>query len=89
MIGLDRIGDILKQDGLTGAWRRDDQGTLALADRRDQIDDAHVDIVLGRFHNETIFGVQRREILEGDQVVEFFRRLAIDCINTEQREISL
>ena len=73
LVGDDRLGHLLQQDRLTGARRRDDQRSLTLADRRDEVDHAHVDVVLGRFHDETVLGMQRREVLEGDQVVELFR----------------
>ena len=39
MIGGDRLGDVLQEHRLAGARRRDDQGALALADRRNDIDD--------------------------------------------------
>ena len=34
------LGDVLQQDGLAGARRRDDQAALSLADRREQVHDA-------------------------------------------------
>ena len=40
--------DILKQHGFTRAWRRNDQGTLALALRADNIDDARGLVLDGR-----------------------------------------
>ena len=40
MIGGDRVGDVLQQHRLAGARRRHDEGALALADRRDDVDDA-------------------------------------------------
>jgi hypothetical protein len=36
----DRAGDVLEEDGLAGARRSDDQRALALALRRDDVDDA-------------------------------------------------
>ena len=39
MVVGDRLGDVLQQHGLAGARRRDDQRALALALRRDDVDD--------------------------------------------------
>ena len=48
MIAQNAVGDLLQEDGLAGARRGDDQAALALADRRDQVDDAHVDLLSAR-----------------------------------------
>ena len=44
-----RLGDVLKQNGLAGARRRDDQAALSLADGREQIHDARGESVRGGF----------------------------------------
>ncbi len=44
MILGDGVGDLLQEDGFAGARRGDDQHALALADRRHQIDDPHVQV---------------------------------------------
>ena len=41
----DRVGDLLQQHRLAGARRGDDQHALAVADRRDQVDDPHVQVL--------------------------------------------
>ncbi len=41
----DAVGDVLQQHRLAGARRRDDQAALALADRRQQVDDAARQVV--------------------------------------------
>ena len=58
-------GDLLQQDRLAGPRRRDDQAALALADRRDQVDDAHGQFVGGGFQEQPAVGVQRRQVFEG------------------------
>ena len=84
--------DVLQQHGLAGARRRDDQGALALADRRDDVDDAGGEILLGRildFELQPLVGIERRQIVEMDLVADFLRILEIDRIDLEQREIAL
>ena len=46
MVGRDRVGDVLQEHGLAGARRRDDQAALALADRRDDVDDARREVLV-------------------------------------------
>ena len=41
----DGVGDVLQHHGLAGLGRRDDQAALALADGRDQVDDAAGDVL--------------------------------------------
>ena len=57
-------GDLLQQDRLAGPRRRDDQAALALADRRHQIDDAHVELFGRRFQDEPAIRMQRRQVFE-------------------------
>jgi hypothetical protein len=45
VVGQDAVGDLLEQDGLARPGRGDDQPALALADRRDHVDDPHVQLV--------------------------------------------
>ena len=92
MIGRDRLRDVLQQHGLAGARRRDDQGALALADRRDEIDDAR-----GQFLARWIFdlelqpliGIKRRQIVERNLVPDLFGILEIDRVDLQQGEIAL
>ena len=90
MIGGDRLGDVLQQHGLAGARRRDNQGALALADRRDDIDDARRQILAGRVLNlepQAFVRIERRQIIEMDFVPGRFRIFEIDRVALEQREI--
>ena len=92
MIGGDRMRDVLQQHGLAGARRRDDQRALALADRRDDIDDARREILFGRilvFHLEPLIGIERRQVVEIDLVARLLGILEIDRVDLEQREIAL
>ena len=84
--------DVLQQHGLAGSRRRHDQGALAFADRRYDIDDARGKILLGRifvFHAQPLVRVERREIVEVDLVARFLGILKVDGVDLEQREIAL
>ena len=62
MILRDRICDRLQQHRFTGAWRSDDQSTLAFADRRDEVDDTGRDLVglSLDLHAELFVRIERR-----------------------------
>ncbi len=92
MVGGDRLRDVLQEHRLAGAGRRDDQGALALADRRDDVDDAGGKVLLGRIFDlelQPLVGIERRQIVEMDLVADLLRVLEIDRIDLEQREIAL
>ena len=92
MVGGDGVRDVLQQHGLAGARRRHDQRALALADRRDDVDDARREILLGRIlvlHLQPLVGIERRQVVEVDLVAGLFRVLEIDGVDLEQREIAL
>jgi hypothetical protein len=76
MVGRDRMGDVLQEHRFTGARRCDDESTLSLAERRNQIDHPRRD-VLGRrivdFHLEPLIGIQRRQIVKMNLVTDLFR----------------
>ena len=59
MIGSNRIGDQLQDDGFTGSGWRDDQPSLAFPDRCDQIDDPGLIDVALCFHLQSVIGIQR------------------------------
>ena len=60
----DRVGDRLQDHRLAGLRRRDDQAALALADRRDQVDDpGGQDAGLG-LQAQPLLRVERRELVE-------------------------
>src|SRR3546814_4972173 len=69
MVVGDRLGDVLEQHGLAGARRRDDQRALALALRRDDVDDAGrlvLDGRVGRVERQLLRRIERRQIVEID-----------------------
>ena len=92
MIGGDGVRDVLQQHGLAGARRRHDQRALALADRRDDVDDARREILLGRIlvlHLQPLVGIERRQVVEVDLVARLLGVLEIDRVDLEQREVAL
>ena len=92
MVRGDRVGDVLQQHRLAGARLRHDQRTLALAERRYQIDDARRDVLAGRvvdLHLQPLGRIERRQIVEMDLVPDLFGIVEIDRIDLEQREIAL
>ena len=91
MIVRDRVGDVLQQHRLAGARRRHDQRALAFADRRNDVDDASREILLGRileFHLQPLVGIERRQIVEIDLVACLFRILEVERIHLEQSEVA-
>src|ERR1700735_2737992 len=91
MIGGDRLGDVLQEHRLSGARRRDNERTLPLADRRNDIDDARRQILPCRILNfelQALVGIERRQIVEMDLVPGLLGVLEIDCVAFEQREIA-
>ena len=92
MVGRDRRGDILQQHGLASLRRRDDQTTLTLADRRDQIDRACGQILgtaIAALQLEPLGRVKRREVLEQHFIARAVRRIEVDLADLQQRKVAL
>ena len=90
MIGGNRLGNVLQEHRLAGARRRDNQGALALADRRNDIDDARRQILSSRILNfelQALVGIERGQVVEMDLVPGLLRVLEVDRVAFEQREI--
>ena len=82
------LGHFLEQDGFAGAGWADDETTLAEADGDEHVDDAHFDLVAGRFHDDSTLRVNGREIVEEDFAREQVRIVAVDRFDAEQREVA-
>src|SRR5471032_2293788 len=89
MIGGDRIGDVLQQHRLAGAWRRNDQPALTLADGRQQVHHAARIIVAHGLKLQPLMGIQRRQVVEENLVARFLGGLKVDGVNLDQREVPL
>ena len=82
----DAVGDALQQHRLARFGRRDDEATLAHADRRHQINDARRQIFRGavaELERKAFLREQRRQILEQHLVLRVLWRIKIDFINLE------
>ena len=91
MIALDGMGDVLQQHGFTGPRRRHDQSALALAERRDDIDDPTGTIFhgrIGQLHIEAAFRIKRGQIVKVNLVTSRFRILEINRRDFQQRKIA-
>ncbi len=88
----DRLGHVLQQDGFAGTRRSDNQRTLALALRADQIDYAGR-LVLDRrvlgIEVEPLVGIERSEVVEIGPVADRVRIVVIDLEQLGQRKITL
>ena len=92
MVVGDRPGDVLEQHGLAGPRRRDDQGALALALRRDDVDHPRrlvLDRRIGAVEGQLLVRIERREIVEIDAVADGVGIVEIDLGDADEAEIAL
>ncbi len=92
MVFLDRLGDVLQHHRLTDARRCHDQAALALTERRDDVDHTARAVFQRRvldFHVQTLFRIQRRQVVEQDLGLDRFRVFEIDRVDLEQGEVTL
>ena len=86
------MGNVLQHHRLAGARRRHDQGALALAERRDQIDDPGGQIPAARIielQRQLLFRVKRGQIIEVDPLAQAIGFVKIDRVHLEECEIAL
>ena len=62
---------------------------LAEADRRDQVDDPHVDLVVARFEPDAALGMQRRQVVEADLLAQLVGVFEVDRLDPQQGEVPL
>src|SRR5580704_17554526 len=87
MIRGDRVGDVLQEHGLAGARRRNDQAALPFAEGRKQIHDAGAGVFAGGLEFEAFLRIQRRQVVKQNLVAGFVRRLKVDGLNLDEREV--
>jgi hypothetical protein len=83
--------DVLQHHGLAALRTRDEQSALALADGRDDVDDAAGEILLRldlALEDELFRREERRQVLEQDLVLGVLGRLVVDPIDLHQREVA-
>ena len=82
--GGDRVGDRLEHGGLARLGRGDDEPALALADRRDQVDDPRGRRRVAVLETEPLIGVDGGQAVEVGAVPGFGRWETIDGLDGEQ-----
>src|SRR5881392_1212646 len=79
MIYANRLCDFLEQDCLAHSWRRDDETTLPVSERRQQIDRPSADgIRLWIFQHDPALRELRRQFVEVGRLRPLLGRLALD-----------
>ena len=78
VVDRDGLADLLKDRCLAGLGRRHDQATLALADRRHDIDGATGNGILAVLHTQRLVGIDRGEVAELGAVANL---LGIHAVN--------
>ncbi len=92
MIGCDGQRDVLQHHRLARLRRRHDQAALALADRRDQVDDACRQILgaaVTLLQFQALVREQRSQVLEQYLAAGGLRCVMVDLGDLQQREVSL
>ena len=85
--GRDRLRDLLQDDRLAGARRRDDQRALPHAHRRDQVDDAHGHVLVLVAHElERLVRADDGEFLERRDFLRLGRVHALDLVDRGDHE---
>ena len=92
VVALDRVHDLLDDRRLARLRRRHDHAALALADRRDEIDDAAGDLarVVGELEPQPRVGEQRREVFEARRGARASSmRDVVDEVDAHERRVLL
>ena len=89
VVGRDGVGDGLQHHRLAGPRGSDDHAALPLADRTEQIHDAGREVLGIVLEPEPLHRVERREVVEKDLLARLVRRLEVDRLDLEEREVPL
>ena len=92
VVVFDRLRDGLQDHGFSRLGGRHDQPALSLAYGGHQVDDPRRQVfraAVAHFQLQTLLGEQRRQVFEDDLVLGSLRRLKVDLVDLEQREIAL
>jgi hypothetical protein len=88
VVRRDAVRDVLEQHRLAGSRRCDDEAARPLADRRHQVHDARRQVVGRRLEVDPLLGVERRQVLEEDLLARLLRRLEVDRLDLDEREVA-
>jgi hypothetical protein len=89
MVGGDTIGDGLQEHRLACTRRRHDEAALPLADRREEVDDAHGDVAIGGFQPQALIRVDGGQIIEEDASPDHLRVFEVNGLDAQERKIFL
>ena len=81
MVRGDGVANLLEDGRLARARRRDDQAARALADGRDEVNDARLDQVRCGFQLEFLNRVNARQVLEADGLGIILERHVVDLVH--------
>ena len=84
VVAGDGGGQLLEQHRLAGLGRRDDQAALALADRRDQVDETGGGTARRVFEPQPLARVQRGQVMEVRAAAQLLGRAAVDPLDLGQ-----
>ena len=85
----DAVGDVLEQHRLAGLRRAHDQGTLALADRVDDVDESLAEVLRVALEVDQLVRVDRGQVVEDGPVTGGFDVDAVDGIDAEHPPVLL
>src|SRR5690606_19645466 len=89
VVDRDGVRDLLEHDRLPGLGRCDDEPALALADRRDQVDDALGQLLGCGLQAQALLRIQRRELAELDAAGGILGGQAVDRVHLDERVVLL
>ncbi len=81
MVRGDGVADLLENGGLAAAGRGDNQPARALANRRDEVNDARFEQVGSGFEVELFNRVNGGEVFKADGLGVFLKRHFVDLVN--------
>ena len=81
MVRGDGVADLLENGGLAAARRGDNQPARALANRRDEVNDARFDQIGAGFEVELFNRINGGEVFKADGLGVFLKRHFIDLVN--------
>ena len=86
------MGDVLQKHRFARLRGRDDEGALALADRRNHVDDAAREVLVAphvALENQRLVREDRREVLKEHAVLERLGRQIIHRVDAHERKVAL
>ena len=87
IVGSNRLANALQNGGLTCLWRRDNQTTLALTNRSNQINCTAGNGVFTVLHRKRLIWENRSQIFEARTVLKTLNFPTVNLSNLKQRWI--